>query len=237
MAVNAAEGYRAVMAQAVVLVSGGLDSATALAVARRDGFACIGLSFDYGQRHRHELDCARRVCESAGVADHRVLTLDTAPFAGSALTDGGVVPPHREGDALSEGIPETYVPARNTVFLSMALGLAETLGAHDVFIGVNAMDYSGYPDCRPEFIEAFNTLANLATRDAVSGQTTTIHAPLLHLTKAEIVRLGTDLGVDWSLTSSCYAPGDGGAPCLRCEACFLRAGGFADAGVVDPLIG
>lgn len=222
---------------AVVLVSGGLDSATALAVARRDGFACHALSFDYGQRHRHELDAARRVALAAGVRQHVVLPLDLRTFGGSALTGDIDVPKDRSESEMTAGIPVTYVPARNTVFLSLALGWAEILGAFDIFIGVNAVDYSGYPDCRPEFIEQFERLADVATQAGVEGRGTfRIHAPLIALTKSEIIRLGTSLGVDYSLTHSCYDPGANGGPCGRCDSCIIRRDGFAAAGLRDPLL-
>jgi 7-cyano-7-deazaguanine synthase len=222
---------------AVVLVSGGLDSATALAVAHRDGFDCHALSFDYGQRHGHELDAARRVAAAAGVRQHVVLPLDLRTFGGSALTGDIEVPKDRTEAAMTSGIPVTYVPARNTVFLSLALGWAEVLGAFDIFIGVNAVDYSGYPDCRPEFIEQFERLANVATQAGVEGRGRFhIHAPLIALTKSEIIRLGTSLGVDYSLTHSCYDPDAGGRPCGRCDSCIIRRDGFAAAGLRDPLI-
>jgi len=221
---------------AVVLLSGGLDSATTLAVAKRDGFECCALSFDYGQRHRHELDAARRVAEAAGVRQHVVLPLDLRTFGGSALTDDIAVPKDRSEAAMTSGIPITYVPARNTVFLSLALGWAEVLGAFDLFIGVNAVDYSGYPDCRPEFIEQFEHLANVATQAGVEGRGRfQIHAPLINLTKAEIIQLGTSLGVDYGLTHSGYDPDENGRPCGRCDSCLIRRDGFAKAGIVDPL--
>jgi 7-cyano-7-deazaguanine synthase len=216
---------------AVVLVSGGLDSATCLAIARTEGYACHALSFAYGQRHLAELAAARRVAGSLGAVDHRVMNIDLAAFGGSALTDRGIAVP--EGP--TTGIPVTYVPARNTVFLSLALAWSEVLGAHDIFIGVNAVDYSGYPDCRPEFIEAFERLANLATRAGVEdGERLRIRAPLVSLSKADIIRRGIDLGVDYSLTVSCYQADDAGLACGRCDACRLRREGFAAAGVPDP---
>jgi 7-cyano-7-deazaguanine synthase len=222
---------------AVVLLSGGLDSATALALATARGFACHALSFDYGQRHRFELDAARRVAAAGGVVDHRIVSLDLTAAGGfgrSALTDRIDVPKDRALE--EEGIPVTYVPARNTIFLSIALGYAEVVGAYDLFIGVNAVDYSGYPDCRPEFIEAFGRLANLATAAAVEGRGRfTIHAPLIHMTKAEIIRTGLELGVDYALTYSCYDPLLGDKPCGRCDSCRLRRAGFADAGATDPM--
>lgn len=223
---------------AVVLLSGGLDSATTLAVASREGFGCFALSFDYGQRHRHELDAARRVAAAAGVRRHLVLPLDLRTFGGSALTDDIAVPKDRSHAAMASGIPITYVPARNTVFLSLALGWAEVLGAFDLFIGVNAVDYSGYPDCRPEFIEQFERLANVATQAGVEGRGRfRIHAPLIKLTKADIIRLGTSLGVDYALTHSCYDPSPDGRPCGHCDSCLIRRDGFAAAGFSDPLLG
>ncbi|WP_297528027.1 7-cyano-7-deazaguanine synthase QueC [Thiohalobacter sp.] len=215
---------------AVVLLSGGLDSATALAIAREQGFDCHALSLDYGQRHRAELEAARRVAEAQGVREHRILPIDLAAFGGSALTDPDIAVP--EGP--SEGIPVTYVPARNTIFLSLALAWAEVLGARDLFVGVNAVDYSGYPDCRPEYIEAFERLANLATRAGVEGVAIRVHAPLIRMTKAEIIRTGVRLGVDYGLTLSCYAADARGRACGRCDSCRLRAAGFAAAGVPDP---
>jgi len=216
--------------RAVVLLSGGLDSATVLAVAREQGYSCHALSFDYGQRHSAELEAARRVARSLVVAEHKVLGLRLDEIGGSALTDEAIKVP----ETPQEGIPVTYVPARNTVFLSLALGWAEVLGARDIFIGVNAVDYSGYPDCRPEFIEAFEKLANLATRAGVEGEHFHIHAPLIHMTKAEIIRTGTELGVDYSLTVSCYQADEQGCACGRCDSCRLRAEGFAAAGIPDP---
>lgn len=221
------------MPRAVVLLSGGLDSATVLAIARSEGLECYALSFDYGQRHKHELSAARLVAERLGAVEHHVISFDLRAFGGSALTADIEVPKGR--DTGEPGIPVTYVPARNTIFLSFALAWAETLGASDVFIGVNALDYSGYPDCRPEYLEAFERMANLATRAGVEGsQRLRIHAPLLRLTKAEIVRRGLELGVDYSLTSSCYDPSPEGRPCGECDSCQLRAKGFREAGVVDP---
>jgi 7-cyano-7-deazaguanine synthase len=222
-----------------VLLSGGLDSTTCLAIARAEGFAPLALSFRYGQRHTVELDCARQVAEAAGV-EHLVADIDLAAFGGSALVDGDLeVPKHDDvADITGEGdddeIPITYVPARNTIFLSFALAVAEVRGAADVFIGVNAVDYSGYPDCRPEFIAAFEAMANLATRAGVEGHRLTIHTPLIDLTKAEIIRRGLALGLDYAATSTCYDPGADGGACGRCDACLLRARGFADAGVTDP---
>ena len=220
---------------AVVLLSGGLDSATSLAIARDMGFVCHALSFDYGQRHGVELAAAAAVAESLGAVEHRVVKIDLSAAGGfgrSALTDDIDVPMDHD---ISDGIPETYVPARNTIFLSIALGFAEVTGAYDIFIGVNAVDYSGYPDCRPEFIEAFEVLANLATAAGVEGgRQFVIHAPLLTMTKAEIIFRGCELGVDYSLTHSCYSPVDDGAACGRCDSCRLRAAGFAAAGIADP---
>ncbi len=223
-------------APAVVLLSGGLDSATVLALARRDGFVPYALSVDYGQRHRAELAAARRVAAALGAAAHRVVPLDLASFGGSALTDPAIrVPKHRSAGEIGAGIPVTYVPARNTVLLALALAWAETLGAFDLYLGVNAVDYSGYPDCRPAFLEAFERLANVATAAGVEGRGRfRVRAPLLELSKAEIVRLGTELGVDYSLTVSCYeADGDGRA-CGACDACLLRRKGFREAGLPDP---
>ena len=219
------------MDRAVVLVSGGLDSATVLAMAVAEGWACHALSVDYGQRHRAELSAAAAVARALGAREHRVVHVDLGVFGGSALTDRGIAVP--EGP--TTGIPVTYVPARNTVFLSLALAWSEVLGAHDIFIGVNAVDYSGYPDCRPEFIEAFERLANLATRAGVEdGERLRIRAPLVSLSKADIIRRGIDLGVDYSLTVSCYQADDAGLACGRCDACRLRREGFAAAGVPDP---
>ena len=216
--------------KAVVLVSGGLDSATVLAMAREQGYACHALSFDYSQRHRCELAAADKVAKALGAVEHRTFTLDLRQFGGSALTDDGIDVP----DAGGEGIPVTYVPARNTVFLSLALAWAEVLQAYDIFIGVNAVDYSGYPDCRPEFIAAYEKMANLATKAGVEGQHFSIHTPLILLSKAEIIRSGTRLGVDYGLTLSCYNPDGEGRACGVCDSCRLRAAGFAEAGVADP---
>ncbi|MBS99807.1 MAG: 7-cyano-7-deazaguanine synthase QueC [Oceanospirillaceae bacterium] len=216
--------------RAVVLLSGGLDSATALAIAKSQGYACHVLSFDYGQRSLTELNAAKRVADSIGVAEHRVLRLNLEDFGGSALTDTNIEVPEQE----SEGIPITYVPARNTVFLSLALGWAEVLHAEAIFIGVNAVDYSGYPDCRPEFIEAFEKMANLATRNGVSGEPIRIETPLIDMTKAEIIQAGGKLGVDYAETVSCYQADDDGRACGQCDSCRLRAKGFADAGLPDP---
>ncbi len=222
------------MKKAVVLLSGGLDSATALAIAKSEGFACYALSFKYGQRHALELDAARRVAESLGVSEHLVLNLDLGRIGGSALTDNIAVPKNRDESEMSKEIPVTYVPARNTVFLAHALAWAEVAGAQDIFIGVNALDYSGYPDCRPEFIEAFERMANLATKAGVEGTRFHIHAPLIRMTKSEIIRTGVGLGVDYSLTHSCYDPASGGRACGRCDSCLLRKKGFVEAGVADP---
>lgn len=216
--------------KAVVLVSGGLDSATTLAMARQQGFTCYAMSFDYGQRHRCELEAAARVAAALGASEHRVITLDLRQFGGSALTDDAIAVPEQPG----EGIPITYVPARNTIFLSFALAWSEVLDARDIFIGVNAVDYSGYPDCRPEFIRAYEQMANLATRAGVEGRPFTIHAPLIEMSKAEIIRQGTALGVDYGQTISCYNPDEAGRACGRCDSCRLRAAGFAAAGVADP---
>jgi 7-cyano-7-deazaguanine synthase len=221
---------------AVVLLSGGLDSATTAAIARAEGFRLFALSVDYGQRHRDELDAARRVAAYLGVARHVVASVGLGEFGGSALTDEIAVPLDRDEDEMSRAIPVTYVPARNTVFLSLALGYAEVFGAADLFIGVNAVDYSGYPDCRPEFIAAFERLANLATKAGVEGASRfRIHTPLIHMTKAEIIRRGIKLGVDYGLTHSCYAPNQSGIACGRCDACRLRLKGFAEAGIIDPI--
>lgn len=216
--------------KAVVLLSGGLDSATILAQAKAAGFACYSMSFDYGQRHHAELQAAERVAQQMGVVEHKVVGLNLNGIGGSALTDSSIAVP----EAPTEGIPVTYVPARNTVFLSLALGWAEVLGAHDIFIGVNAVDYSGYPDCRPEFIEAFERVANLATREGVEGRGFRIQAPLQNLSKAQIVQIGVQHGVDYGLTVSCYQADDDGRACGKCDSCRLRAAGFAAAGVVDP---
>ena len=222
--------------KAVVLLSGGLDSATTLYVARSQGFDLYALSFRYGQRHAHELACAARVAQAAGAALHQVLDVNLRAFGGSALTDAIAVPKQRAQSEISKDIPVTYVPARNTVFLSLALAWAEALGAADIFIGVNALDYSGYPDCRPEFIAAFERLANLATKAGVEGAARFhIHTPLIHLTKAQIIHLGLDLGVDFALTSSCYDPRPDGRPCGECDSCVLRHKGFAELGLGDPL--
>lgn len=225
------------MRKSVVLLSGGLDSTTTLAIAKAEGFQPYALSFRYGQRHRVELESAARVAEAMGVEDHLIAEIDLRPFGGSALTGGMEVPKDRSSDDMEEGIPVTYVPARNTIFLSFALAWAEVLEASDIFIGVNALDYSGYPDCRPEYIAAFEHMANLATKVGVEGHRTfSIHTPLIELTKAQIIRKGTELGIDYSLTSSCYDPDADGCPCCRCDSCLLRAKGFAEAGIADPLL-
>ncbi|VAW77538.1 7-cyano-7-deazaguanine synthase [hydrothermal vent metagenome] len=218
--------------RAVVLLSGGLDSATTLAMAHEQGFACYALSLDYGQRHRTELDAAKRVADTIGVIEHKTIPLDLGAFGGSALTDMDIaVPEHAV-----EGIPVTYVPARNTIFLSLALGWAEVLGAWDLFIGVNAVDYSGYPDCRPEYIESFQRLCRLATQAGVEGGAFRVRAPLIDMSKAEIIRAGTKLGVDYGQTVSCYAADKTGQACGKCESCRLRRQGFVDAGIVDPTV-
>ena len=223
--------------RAVVLLSGGLDSATVLAIARSEGFELYALSFSYGQRHIVELEAARRVAASIGVAAHRIAAIDLRAFGGSALTGDIDVPKGRTAGEMAEGIPITYVPARNTIFLSFALAWAEVLGSSDIFIGVNALDYSGYPDCRPEFIQAFEKMANLATKAGVEGrQALRIHTPLIALTKAQIVRKGIELGVDYGLTSSCYDPSPAGAPCGQCDSCILRRKGFRENGIEDPLL-
>lgn len=221
---------------AVVLVSGGLDSATILAIAKDEGFQPCAISFDYGQRHRFELDAAKQVCAAAGVTRHITVPLDLRAFGGSALTDDIDVPKDRSDEQMSSGIPITYVPARNTIFLSLALGWAEVLGAEDIFIGVNAVDYSGYPDCRPEYIAAFRNLARLATKTGVEGAPWKIHAPLIALSKADIIRRGIALGVDYGLTHSCYDPDEQGKSCGHCDSCQLRLKGFADAGLTDPVL-
>jgi 7-cyano-7-deazaguanine synthase len=223
--------------KAVVLLSGGLDSATVLAIAKAEGYEPCALSFRYGQRHVFELERAREVARSLGAAAHVVVDIDLRRFGGSALTADIDVPKDRSMDEMSHGIPITYVPARNTIFLSFALAWAETLGSSDIFVGVNALDYSGYPDCRPEYIAAFERMANLATRAGVEGtQHLKIHAPLITMTKAQIIRKGLALGVDYAITSSCYDPGAQGEPCGKCDSCQLRAKGFAEAGSPDPLL-
>jgi len=222
--------------RAVVLLSGGLDSATVLALAREQGFEAYALSFRYGQRHVAELEAARRVAEAGGASQHRIAQIDLRLFGGSALTDEIAVPKGRAVEEMGHGIPITYVPARNTIFLSFALAWAEVLGSSDVFIGVNALDYSGYPDCRPEYIEAYQKMANLATRAGVEGhQNLKIHTPLIALTKAQIIAEGIRLGVDYGLTSSCYDPSPEGTPCGGCDSCLLRKKGFRENGIEDPL--
>ncbi|PTD96013.1 7-cyano-7-deazaguanine synthase QueC [Pseudothauera lacus] len=218
--------------RAIVLLSGGLDSATCLAIARDMGFECYALSVAYGQRHVAELSASRRVAEALGAREHRLARVELGQFGGSALTDASIPVP--EGEEVSSGIPVTYVPARNTVMLSIALAWAEVLGANDIFVGVNAVDYSGYPDCRPDYIEAFERMANLATKRGVEGARLRIHAPLIALSKAEIITRGSALGVDYGLTVTCYQADDSGRACGRCEACRLRRAGFASAGIADP---
>ena len=222
--------------KAVILLSGGLDSATVLAIAKAEGYEPYALSFSYGQRHAWELEATKRVAASIGVAQHRVTTIDLRAFGGSALTADLDVPKGRDAEEMSHGIPITYVPARNTIFLSFALAWAEVLGASDIFLGVNALDYSGYPDCRPEFIAAFEKMANLATKAGVEGrQHLRIHTPLIAMTKAQIIATGMELGVDYALTSSCYDPGPTGATCGQCDSCLLRQKGFRENGIEDPL--
>ncbi len=223
------------MRDAVVLLSGGVDSATSLAIARHEGYACHAITFDYGQRHRFELEAAKRVAESMGVGRHVTIPFDLRAIGGSALTDDIPLPRDQDPASMAGQIPSTYVPARNTIFLSFAMGWAEVLGAFDLYIGANAIDYSGYPDCRPEYIAAFEHLANLATRAGVTGEGRfNIHAPLIEMSKADILRTGVRLGVDYALTTSCYDPADDGAACGRCDACILRRNGFEEAGIVDP---
>ncbi len=222
--------------RAVVLLSGGLDSATVLAIARSQGYEAYALSFSYGQRHLWELEAAKSVAASLGAAQHRIAQIDLRVFGGSALTADIAVPKGRATEEMAHGIPVTYVPARNTIFLSFALAWAEVIGANDIFIGVNALDYSGYPDCRPEFIEAFERMANLATKAGVEGrQRLEIHTPLIALTKAQIIAKGIELGVDYSHTSSCYDPSPAGEPCGECDSCLLRQKGFRENGIEDPL--
>jgi 7-cyano-7-deazaguanine synthase len=223
--------------RAICLLSGGLDSATCLAMARRDGFSCYCLSFDYGQRHGVELEAARRVAAQLKAKEHRIATIDLRLFGGSALTADIDVPKGRQQNEMAAGIPVTYVPARNTIFLSFALAYAEVVGASNIFIGVNAIDYSGYPDCRPEFIRAFEQLANLATKAGVEGRSRMrIHTPLITLSKADIVRTAAELGVDFALTHSCYDPGESGRACGLCDSCILRRKGFEEAGLNDPVL-
>jgi 7-cyano-7-deazaguanine synthase len=223
--------------RAVVLLSGGLDSATVLAIAKRQDFDVFAMSFRYGQRHAVELEKADQVARQIGAVRHIVMDINLRAFGGSALTSDTAVPKGRSAEDMSRGIPITYVPARNTIFLSFALAWAEVLGSSDIFVGVNALDYSGYPDCRPEYIESFERMANLATKAGVEGtQKLKIHAPLLKMTKAEIIRAGLALGVDYSITSSCYDPGPDGRPCRSCDSCVLRAKGFVEVGIADPLL-
>jgi len=222
-------------AKAIVLLSGGLDSATVLAIARHQGFELHAISFDYGQRHRNELRAAERIASSIG-AKHSIIAFDLRQFGGSALTGDIDVPKNRSHREISEGIPITYVPARNTIFLAFALGLAEVSGAFDIFLGVNALDYSGYPDCRPEFIDAFQHLADVATKAGVQGGAFKIHTPLIQMTKAQIIREGSKRGVDYALTTSCYDPSSDGRACGRCDSCQLRRKGFQEAGVPDPTL-
>lgn len=222
--------------KAVVLLSGGLDSTTVLAIARQQGYAAHALSFDYGQNHRIELECARRVAQRLGAVQHVIAKVDLRSFGGSALTSDEPVPKNRSAEAIGQGIPVTYVPARNTVFLSLALAYAETLGATDIFIGVNALDYSGYPDCRPEFIAAFESMANLGTKLGIEGgERIRIHTPLIDMTKKQIVETGLALGVDYGMTMTCYDPSETGEACGECDACLLRLKGFAEAGSSDPV--
>ena len=224
------------MKRAVALASGGLDSSTAMAIAQKEGFDVYALSFDYGQRHRRELEAAQRIVQSLGIQHHAIETIDLRIFGGSALTSEIQVPKKRDPERISSEIPATYVPARNTIFLGFALGWCEVLDSQDIFIGVNAVDYSGYPDCRPEFLESFQRLANLATKAGVEGKSKyQIHAPLLHMTKAQIIRTGIELNVDYSLTHSCYDPSPRGIPCGLCDSCILRRRGFEEAGIPDPI--
>ena len=221
--------------RAVILLSGGLDSATTLAIAKNDGFDAYAMTFRYGQRHAHEISCACLVATAMGVAEHRIVEMDLAAFGGSALTDAAIAVPKDRTDMATE-IPVTYVPARNTIFLSYALAWAEVLGAWDIYIGVNATDYSGYPDCRPDYIAAFETMANLATAAAVEGRGRyTIHTPIIQMSKAQIIQTGTAIGVDYALTHSCYDPTETGRPCGSCDSCQLRLKGFAQAGLTDPV--
>ncbi len=220
---------------AVVLLSGGLDSATTLAIARAQGFVAAALSFRYGQRHAVEIDAARRVAAALGAVRHEIVDIDLRAFGGSALTADIAVPKDRDHDSMAAGIPVTYVPARNTIMLSFALAFAEVVGAADIFIGVNAVDYSGYPDCRPDYVAAFERMANLATKAGVEGRRLTLHAPLIRLTKGEIIRRGLELGVDYALTSSCYDPTPDGKACGHCDSCQLRRKGFAETGLADPV--
>jgi 7-cyano-7-deazaguanine synthase len=222
--------------KAVVLLSGGLDSSTVAAMAREQGFKVYALSFDYGQNHKIELECAKRIAAKLSVEQHAIVKVDLRSFGGSALTSEVPVPKHRSAEDIGHGIPVTYVPARNTVFLSLALAWAETLSATDIFLGVNALDYSGYPDCRPEFIDAFEKMANLGTKMGTEGKRITIHTPLIAMTKKQIVEAGLRLGVDYSQTVSCYDPDERGEACAACDACLLRLKGFSEAGVADPAV-
>ncbi|MBF0274456.1 MAG: 7-cyano-7-deazaguanine synthase QueC [Nitrospinae bacterium] len=216
--------------QAIILLSGGLDSATALAIGKQSGFDFYAISFDYGQRHKVELEAAKKVAASLGVLEHKIFHIDISQFGGSALTDPSIKVPERTNcEEIGKDIPVTYVPARNTIFLSIALGWAESLGITNMFIGANIVDYSGYPDCRPEYIKAFEKMANLATKSGVEGQGIKVHAPLINLTKAEIIQKGIELGVDYSITISCYNPDDAGTPCGKCDSCLLREAGFKEA--------
>tara|TARA_Y100001968_G_scaffold296255_1_gene304321 strand:- start:183 stop:863 length:681 start_codon:yes stop_codon:yes gene_type:complete len=220
--------------KAVVLVSGGLDSTTCLGIAREKGFELYALTFNYGQRHNHELNSSKMIVDFFNIHDHSIIDIDLGKFGGSALTDQIDIPKKRDLSDMAE-IPVTYVPARNTVFLSLALAWAEVLGSFDIFIGVNALDYSGYPDCRPEYISSFEKTANLATKASVSGSSFRVHTPLIDMTKSEIIKVGIGLGIDYGLTSSCYDPNQGGNPCGLCDACYLRLKGFKEAGIIDPL--
>lgn len=222
------------MKKAVVLLSGGLDSATCCAIAKREGFSLYAMSFAYGQRHKIELDAAKRLSEFFKVNDHTIVTIDLRSFGGSSLTSDAAVPKNRTDEDLTSAIPSTYVPARNTIFLSFALGWAEVLQCHDVFIGVNAVDYSGYPDCRPEYIAAYQKMASFATKEGVEGNPVTIHTPLISLTKSEIIREGVSCGVDYGLTHSCYDPSPEGLACGACDSCIIRKRGFETAGIPDP---
>lgn len=224
------------MRSAVVLLSGGLDSATVMAIAQSQGYAVHAITFDYGQRHAVEMQCAKRIAKAMGIADHRIIHIDLRAFGGSALTADIDVPKDRSLADMTAEIPVTYVPARNTIFLSFALAFAEVIGSNDIFIGVNALDYSGYPDCRPRYIKAFEEMANLATRSSVQGNALHIHTPLISMTKAEIIQTGHKLGVDYGLTVSCYDPTPEGKPCGACDACQLRAKGFLEAKLTDPAL-
>jgi len=223
--------------KAIVLLSGGLDSTTVLAIAQSNGYTVHALSFNYGQRHVVELECARKVAAHYGIQDHRIAHIDLRLFGGSALTADIKVPHHKNASEIGADIPITYVPARNTIFLSYALAFAEVVGSQDIFIGVNALDYSGYPDCRPDYISAFESMANLATKAGVEGKKSTIHTPLINMSKKQIIEAGIKLGVDYGITSSCYDPDAHGRPCGTCDSCLLRLKGFADASLIDPLSG